>query len=210
MGRRLDEAEIAKLSQRTQISISAFPYNDDGMPEDVALARNSLVGVKPMFIAPQSETVVSGYTLVNDVYGNPALILRVDTPREAFTQAKTSMRYLGLALLAIGIVLGLVTMLLLERMVIIRLTSLNSSVMKIGSQGTASSRVEANGNDEIFVLATSVNSMLDSLENSQAKERESEERFRSLYENATIGMYRTTPDGQDPDGKSCTTKHAGV
>lgn len=26
--------------------------------------------------------------------------------------------------------------------------------------------------------------------------RESEERFRSLYENATIGMYRTTPDGK--------------
>jgi PAS domain S-box-containing protein/putative nucleotidyltransferase with HDIG domain len=26
--------------------------------------------------------------------------------------------------------------------------------------------------------------------------RESEERFRSLYENATIGIYRTTPDGQ--------------
>jgi len=195
MGRRLDEAEIAKLTQRTQLSISVFPYNDDVLPEDVALARNSLVGVKPIFIAPQSEKVVSGYTLVNDVYGNPALILRVDSPREAYSQAKMSGRTLGLALLASGIVLGMVTMLLLDRMVIIRLTSLTSSVLKIGSQGTASSRVEANGNDEINVLATSVNSMLDSLESSLAKERESEERFRSLYENATIGMYRTTPDG---------------
>ena len=26
--------------------------------------------------------------------------------------------------------------------------------------------------------------------------RESEERFRSLYENTTIGIYRTTPDGR--------------
>jgi two-component system cell cycle sensor histidine kinase/response regulator CckA len=26
--------------------------------------------------------------------------------------------------------------------------------------------------------------------------RESEERFRGLYENATVGMYRTSPDGQ--------------
>ena len=195
MGRRLDEAEIAKLSQRTQLSVSAFPYNDDVLPDDVALARNSLVGVKPIFVAPQSETVVSGYTLVNDVYGNPALILRVDTPREAFTQAKMSVRYLGLALFAIGFVLGLVTMLLLERMVIIRLTSLNSSVMKIGSQGTASSRVEANGNDEIFVLATSVNSMLDSLENSQAKERESEERYKNLATISPVGIFRTDQNG---------------
>ena len=30
----------------------------------------------------------------------------------------------------------------------------------------------------------------------EMKLRESEERFRSLYENATIGMYRTTPDGK--------------
>jgi PAS domain S-box-containing protein len=195
MGRRLDEVEIAKLSQITQLLISTFPYDDDVLPGDVALARNSLVGVTPIFVAPQSETVVSGYTLVNDVYGNPSLILRVDTPREAITQARMSMHYLGLALIVIGIVLGLVTMLLLERLVINRLTRLNSSVIKIGSQGTASSRLEANGNDEIFALSTSVNSMLDSLENSQAKEHESGERFRSLYENATIGIYRTTPDG---------------
>jgi PAS domain S-box-containing protein len=195
MGRRLDEAEIAKLSQLTQLLISAFSYNDDNLPGDVTQARNSLVGAESVFITPQSEKTVSGYTVINDVYGNPALIMRVDDPREAYAQAKTSMRYLGLALLAIGFVLGLVTMLLLERMVIIRLIGLNSSVMKIGSQGTASSRVEANGNDEIFALATNVNSMLDSIENSEAKERESGERFRSLYENATIGMYRTNPDG---------------
>ena len=196
MGRRLDEAEIAKLSQKTQLSINVYPFNDAVLPDDVAQARNSLDGVMPIFVAPQSKTVVSGYTLVNDIYGNPALILRVDTPRELFAQANMSMRYLGLALLAIGIVLGLVTMLLLERIVIIRLTSLNSSCQENWQPRNRSSRVEAKGNDEIFILATGVNSMLDSLENSLAKERESEERFRSLYENATIGMYRTTPDGK--------------
>jgi len=38
----------------------------------------------------------------------------------------------------------------------------------------------------------------DITENKMAEEklRESEERFRSLYENATIGIYRTTPDGK--------------
>ncbi len=195
MGQFLDEAEIAKLSQMTQLSISAFPYKNDGAPDDAARARKSLVGVRPIFVAPQSEAVVSGYTLVYDVYGNPALILRVDTPREAFTQAKISMRYLGLALLAIGIILGLVTMVLLERMVIVRLTSLNSSVIKIGKQGTASSRVEAKGNDEIFVLATSVNSMLDSLENSRAKERESEERYKKLATISPVGIFRTDQSG---------------
>jgi len=52
--------------------------------------------------------------------------------------------------------------------------------------------VEFNG--ETFIL----NTLLDVTERKQAehKIRESEQRFRSLYENATIGMYRTTPNGQ--------------
>jgi diguanylate cyclase (GGDEF)-like protein/PAS domain S-box-containing protein len=195
MGRRLNEAEIAVLSQRTQLSISVFPFTDSILPEDVSQARKSLVGGKSIFIAPQSATVVSGYLLVNDVYGKPVLILRVDSPRDLLAQANLSIHALGLAMLAIGISLGLALMLNLDRMVITRLTKLDSSVLKIAGQGNASSRVEAEGNDEIFRLASSVNSMLDSLEKSQAKERVSEERFRSLYENATIGIYRTSPNG---------------
>ncbi len=52
--------------------------------------------------------------------------------------------------------------------------------------------VEFNG--ETFIL----NTLLDVTERKQAehKIRESEQRFRSLYENATIGMYRTTPMGK--------------
>jgi PAS domain S-box-containing protein len=195
MGRFLDEAEIAKLSQTTQLSISAFAYHADFLPDDVIQARSMLTGPNPILVSPQSDKVLSGYTLINDVYGDPALILRIYTPRDAFIQAKTSVRYLGLALLAIGIASGLVTMLLLERLIIIRLTNLNTSVMKIGKRGTASSRVEANGNDEIFILANSVNSMLDSLEKSRMKERESEERYKNLATISPVGIFRTDQNG---------------
>ena len=40
--------------------------------------------------------------------------------------------------------------------------------------------------------------------------RESEERFRSLYENATIGMYRTTPGGKILTGESGVGEIAGL
>jgi PAS domain-containing protein len=32
--------------------------------------------------------------------------------------------------------------------------------------------------------------------NAEESMRKSEERFRSLYENSTMGLYRTTPDGK--------------
>jgi PAS domain S-box-containing protein len=198
MGRRFNQAEISKLSKTTQLSISSFPYIGAALPGDVALARNALVGATSIFVAPRSAAIDSGYALLKDIHGNPALILRVDTQREAFTQAKMSLFYLGLALLSIGLILGLVTMLLLEKIVIVRLTGLNSNVMKIGSQGSAHSRVEVSGNDEIHKLGTSVNGMLDSLENSLLKERETQLLFRTLFELSPDAILLIDP--HDPDG----------
>ncbi len=195
MGRRLNENEIGKLAQTTLLTLSVFPYNAMDLPKDVLLARNSLNAAKPIFVADQSETVESGYTIINDVYGNPALILRVNNSRDAFTQANTSVSYLGWALLSIGIALCLVTMFLVERMVLTRVTNLSSSVMKISSHGTASSRVEASGNDEIFTLATSLNSMLDSLQVSREKERESDQRYSNLTNISPVGIFHTDQTG---------------
>jgi PAS domain S-box-containing protein len=196
MGRHLDATEITKLSQRTLLSVSAFNYKAAGLPVDVISAKKSLVGGNPLFVAPQSEKVVSGYTIIKDVYGNPSVILRVDNQRELYSLAKIRVGYLGLSLVVIGVILGLVMIVLLNKMIVLRLTSLTSSVKNISKQGSPSSRVEVNGNDEIYELGTGVNSMLDSIENFRLKERESDERYRQLLDKSPVGIYRTTPDGR--------------
>jgi PAS domain S-box-containing protein len=196
MGRRLDATEITKLSQRTLLSVSAFNYNAAGLPVDVMSAKKYLVGGNPVFVAPQSEMVVSGYTIINDVYGNPSVILRVDNQRELYSLAKNRVGYLGLSLVVIGVMLGLIMIVLLDKMIVFRLTSLTSSVKSISKQGSPSSRIEVNGNDEIYELGTTVNSMLDSIENFRLKERESDERYRQLFDNSPVGIYRTTPNGR--------------
>ncbi len=50
--------------------------------------------------------------------------------------------------------------------------------------------------DEVAFLAKSFNQMSESIQQSQKELKESEKRFRSLYENSTIGLYRTTPAGK--------------
>jgi len=51
-------------------------------------------------------------------------------------------------------------------------------------------------NQELKALADELNSSHKSLEATTQKLRKSEERFRSVYENLNIGIYRSTPDGK--------------
>ncbi|MDX1700471.1 MAG: ATP-binding protein, partial [Melioribacteraceae bacterium] len=92
------------------------------------------------------------------------------------------------------------------------ITSIVRTVEQIHA-GDLTRRAKLNTADEIGYLAKSFNSMVDRIEetneememiNKDLEARvklrtqaltESESRFRSLYENSTLGIYRTTPDG---------------
>lgn len=189
MGRFLDKEFVGELSRKTQLTIKVFRYNDDALPDDITLARTSLAADRSFFYASLNEDVVAGYTAVNDIYDKPVLILRIETPRDAYIHANTSRRYFAIALIATGVVFGLVIMLLMERIVLIRLAGLNANVKRIGNLGDVSSRVEIKGNDEIAGLAASVNSMLDSIQQSQRKGRESEERYQAVVEQTSDGIF---------------------
>lgn len=188
MGRSLDAAEIADMAQRTRLTVSATPYDGEDLPAEVAAARDSLSAENPISVAHLSEQAVVGFALVNDIHGDPALILRVETPAESLAQAKASMRLFVLALLGVGLISGCVMMAIMEWTVLSRLGVLNTSVKKIAHQGDTSFRVDSRGSDEIARLATSVNAMLDALEHSRLKGRESEERYRAVVEQASEGI----------------------
>ncbi len=62
--------------------------------------------------------------------------------------------------------------------------------------GRLGERIPLDGSDEIGTLAVAFNDMSAQLQAQQASLRESEERYRSLYENALEGICQTTGDGR--------------
>lgn len=170
MGRLLDTSEVERLSRITQLPLTLYNVSDSSLPTDVRSALSNVSEARPLAFSPLNEQTMAGYVLLNDIYDRPALMLRVEIPREIYQQGETSLDYLVIAVVLTGLIFGGVTLLLLERLVLVRLTRLSADIRQIGQSGNFSMRVQrVTGSDELPLLASDVNGMLQALEQSQAK-----------------------------------------
>jgi sensor domain CHASE-containing protein/class 3 adenylate cyclase len=200
MGSYLNAKRIQALRQRTQLSLSVYRIDDAQLPPDFQAVRSALekteadssVSTQPselttkqaaIIIRPLSADVIAGYTLLRDIYGKPALLLRADIPREIYKQGQVSLNYLILSLLGVGIVFSIGTLLLLEKTVLSRLANLSTNVEYIGTSTDLSLRVFVTGNDELTSLGNTINSMLEALESSSKKLKAERERAERLLLN---------------------------
>jgi len=92
-----------------------YGINDPKMPADFQAVRSSISKPRAILVRRLSEQTIAGYTLLNDIYGKPAVLLRVDLPREIYQQGQSSLHYLVASLVVVGLVFGVVTLMLLER-----------------------------------------------------------------------------------------------
>ncbi len=177
MGRFLDEREIERLAEIAHQDIDIKGYEDAGLFSDFLEARDVFLAGEETDVQVFGPDSIAGYAPIEDIYGDPALILQVTASRPIHRQGVTTLVYVNIFLLFACIAFGLAVILLLERLVLSRLSGLSVEVKEIARSGDQAARVSAKGKDELVGLAASINTMLDRLERS-------EERFQSLTENA--------------------------
>ncbi len=171
MGRYLDTALIEQLGQRTHVALSIQPIDAPQLSADFAAARALLLAGEPSIVQPLNDDTVAGYTLVRDIYGQPALLVQVTLPREIYAQGRASTQYQVWWLLIVGLVFGGVTLLSLEHLVLARLGRLGTEVRRIGTSRDLASRVSQVGRDELAYLAVGINGMLGALEHAQVEQQ---------------------------------------
>jgi len=179
-GRYLDAAKIAELAETTLLSITIHKFNDPLIPPDFLAARSSISTASPVFVQPLGEQSIAGYTLIEDIRGNPALMLKVDAPRDIYHQGQSAISYLILSIVGVSLAFGLVTLLLLEKQVLSRLSYLSRNVSDIGISAKLSARVSVPGSDELSKLGATINGMLAALEQSETELRELFEEEKGL------------------------------
>ena len=165
VGRYLNAEAIENLARVTGLSLKVYGVNDTQMPPDFQAVRDALSEKEPILVRPLSEQTIAGYTVLRDIYDKPALLLRVDVPREAYRQGQDSQRYyLIISLLVVGFVFSGVSLMLLERLVLSRLAGLNAVVDTISDSGDLSVQVFVKGKDELSSLALTINKLIKRVE----------------------------------------------
>lgn len=194
MGRWLDSQEVGELGEMTHLSLNVAALNSLRTSLKLADITAQLTPDSPELIRPIDAQSMEACRLVNDIDGKPALLLSIDLPRRMYQQGRVSMLQFMVLLLAGGAVFAAVTLALLERTVLSRVTKLSADVADVGAGGNLASRVDVRGEDELANLGSSINRMLEALEQSQKESAEQNARIRLMVERMPAVLWTTDTD----------------
>ena len=195
VGRALDKAMLSQLAETIQLPLTLLPYHSPILPADFAQAKSHLSLEKASWISSLNESTIAGYSLITDLYGTPSYLLRVDTPRNSYILGKKTVQYFVILLIGLGILFSLATLLLLEKTILSKLSCLQRQISQIGQLNEPSLRISIPGQDELSELASSINLMLQALENAQNELRESETATQALLEGMPDSLLRIDRNG---------------
>ncbi|MGC9524970.1 MAG: CHASE4 domain-containing protein [Limnospira sp.] len=181
VGRYLDDKEIDRLAQITQLSLQIDPI----VPEDPG-GGGRMSDTDAITVRPLNASAIVGEAPIPDIYDQPALRLRVRGDRPIYRQGRSSLIYLTISLFIVGILLSGITLLVFEKLILTRLLALTHRVNQIGKSRDLSMRVSVpEGEDELSDLGNTINEMLEALERANVQSRDSEERYRLMAEHST-------------------------
>jgi len=182
MGYYLTQAHAESFSEVVRYPVSFLSPYDPQVPTGLA------EGEKFALHIVDSRTI-EAFALLQDFYGQPALVLKVTMPRELYPQSQAAFYSFSLLNLLLGLALGAVILIFLRQYLLSRLSKLSESLTAIARSGDISARVPVEGKDELAELGVRVNELLASLERSRKALEESERWHRLLISSITDGLW---------------------
>jgi signal transduction histidine kinase len=164
-GRYLIGDEIQQLAQVSHLPLTVERFQNIKLTTQFWQAQASTPFNKPIiWTQPINDKAIAGYILLKDIYSHPAIVLKAETPRTIHHQGQSMIRYLLWASLIVGLLFGVVMLVMLEKLVLARLTKLSTQVNNISMNSDLSKRVILTGQDELAQLGNSINTMLSAVE----------------------------------------------
>jgi diguanylate cyclase (GGDEF)-like protein/PAS domain S-box-containing protein len=188
-GRYLNDNEMDFISDTFTADVTLHRVDGDDLPADADMIITELLTGQSIFIRPENDQMIDGFSLLNNIYGDPVLLMSVQSPRMIYQQGRASLSYFVFLLFSVSGVLTLITIMLLERQVLSRIANLSRRVVQIGERGSLNERVGMQGKDELAHLAGAIDGMLERLQQATSALQESESKFRIMAETSSAIIF---------------------
>ncbi|HWS02267.1 MAG TPA: diguanylate cyclase, partial [Gammaproteobacteria bacterium] len=112
MGRFLNATEMARIGAMTHLDLALGVLVGPELPDDFQQARSAQKETSGLSIIAPDEEKIRAYQQMADIEGRPAVMLRVQMPRDIYRNGLDTIQYFMLSLLIIAILFGLLMRLL--------------------------------------------------------------------------------------------------
>ncbi len=174
LGRFLNEALVAGLRRDLHLD---FVLRDPRSQHETEEAGNILTALRSQpqgVLVPAGKQRQRGIVALQDIYGEPALLLAVDLERSILAKGRLALSYAHASDVGAAILVLVITCWLMRRLVLKRIANMGNAVLEIDARGDRSLRVPIDGEDELSLLARQINHMLGQVESSEHALRESQ------------------------------------
>ncbi|MBN2072375.1 MAG: diguanylate cyclase [Actinobacteria bacterium] len=209
MGKLIGKEKTSEISNKFFLEVNLLEV---GNPETLKILGNEKgfpEGDLPFLVKRISGDQIAGYRVIKDTFGSPVLVLEIKDNRNIFNQGIITEILSILMVTGLLVILTTVTYLLINNIVIKRLSALSLAVKDIGERRDLSERINYRGKDELSALTVNINCMLDDLKHAQDNLKQSERKYRTLFENSLDGIYTSTIDGKYLDANQALVNMLG-
>ncbi len=188
MGRYINPDYLTSLINIPNGTLSVSNYSSTNQSTDVSKILPTLSETNPSNILRLGPNSIAAYTLVNDIYGNPAIILKSQMPRTLYNTYINTVLSFIITIILLGIFFAGLIIYSLDKTVLNRLDKIMGEIRDIGKKGNLKRRITVNGNDELSDLALSINNTFHALQKSERNLEDSEKNYKSIFENTGTAM----------------------
>jgi two-component system NtrC family sensor kinase len=181
----------ARLAEQAQVRLQVSTLDGSAASTAAKDAVNS-----PRIV--QRETTNEVYRDLPDIFGQPAVALRIDVPRSVSAQGRDAIGYALLSLFAAGVSVLLVLIVALRRLVLAPVSRMTQYAVAIGEGDDLTLRMVVKRPDELGVLAREFNGMVDKL--ADARRRLVDHSFEAGAAQAASGVLHNIGNAMTPVG----------
>ncbi len=183
IGRFFNADEASILSKRLNMSIQMESLHQVVLPKDMDILKNNPIYHAKYWTVDYGYKLTKAYLEIPDIQGNPALILLIQTTNSYLTRGENALTYFSWFLAILSVVYGVFIIVYFNSSIVRRLRRFFQVIHSIRIQNDLDTRIPVKGHDEIALLGSEFNNLMNELTQSQKIIR------YQAYHDSLTGLY---------------------